>query len=174
MLLVFSGYHFWGSKSKSQCSKFWIKNSLWVVKLRILSVVKSDQRNSFRFWKSLSRRIHWCTFQHKRMRCQWERQELLICSTFKKARRVPLAETRLTVYRRPPVGVLPRLVLEIPLVESHESSSIQSWDFGLSITNGPSTWLYPHMIHLLASEFVRRTVLMFSVKKECSIEKRED
>ena len=109
-------------------SKFDIldQNGLWLVKPRILSVVKSDQRNSFRLWKSSSRRVQWYTFHHKRIICQWERQELLICSTFKKARRVPPAETRLTVYRRPPVTCM-----------------IKIGEFSTGAGGKPSTWFPP-------------------------------
>ena len=62
------------------------------------------------------------------------------------------------------------LVLEIPFIESHQSLLIAPWDFGLSIADSPSTWLYPQMLHHLACGILRRTVLMFSVKNGCSIE----
>ena len=62
------------------------------------------------------------------------------------------------------------LVLEVPFIEYHQSLLIDPWDFGLSIADSPSTWLYPQMLHLLAYGILRRTVLMFSVKKECLTE----
>ena len=62
------------------------------------------------------------------------------------------------------------LVLEIAFIEHHQSLLNDLWYFGLSIADSPSTWLYPQTLHLLAYGILRRTVLMFSVKNEYSIE----
>ena len=62
------------------------------------------------------------------------------------------------------------LVLEIPFIESKKKLSIIDLDFGLSITNGPCSWLRAKFFHPLACGMLRRTVLMFSVKNECSME----
>ena len=58
------------------------------------------------------------------------------------------------------------LVLEIPFIESHQRLLHRSWDFGLSIADSPSTWLYPQMLHHLACGMLRRTVWCFLKKWE--------
>ena len=85
-------------EKQGQCSTFWIKNDFWPVKLRILQC--GEFRKNFKILKEPTKTqlMRYVSSHLDEISMRTTRITDLLY--IRKARRVPPAETRLTVYRR--------------------------------------------------------------------------